>query len=106
MEFQQKRTLSSLCIDPEKEFSQVSKETATDRWKFPKLSILFLERRIPTQQEYVHITIDAEKAAQLGVKFFHDNNVNVMVVGNHDGVIPVAAFRSAIQLEITIENLK
>ena len=52
------------------------------------------------------ITIDAENAAQLGVKFFHDNNVNVMAVGNQDGVIPVAAFRSAIQLELTVENLK
>jgi hypothetical protein len=32
--------------------------------------------------------------------------VNVMAVGNPDEVIPVATFRSAIQLEITIEDLK
>ena len=52
------------------------------------------------------ISIDAEKAAQLGVKFFHDNTVNVMAVGNPDEVIPVAAFRSAIQLDLTVEDLK
>ncbi|KIM44833.1 hypothetical protein M413DRAFT_25250 [Hebeloma cylindrosporum] len=63
-------------------------------------------RSVPSQKEYVCITIDAEKAAQLGVRFFRDNSNNVMAIGNSDEVIPVAAFRSAIQLEVTIEDLK
>ena len=83
-----------------------SEQGRRDIESFAKLIIWLAERSIPVQREYVCITIDAEKAAQLGVKFFHDNNVNVMAVGNHDEVIPVAAFRSAIQLELTIEDLK
>ncbi|KAF8972682.1 KptA family-domain-containing protein [Flammula alnicola] len=61
---------------------------------------------IPDQETYLCVTIDCEKAAELGVTFYHTNDVKLYAVGNHDGVIPLEACRSALLLDISKEKLK
>jgi len=59
---------------------------------------------IPHQSRYVCITIDAQKAADMGVMFFHTHQVDLLAVGKN-GVIPVDAIRSVVELEITKKSL-
>ncbi|KAF9482628.1 hypothetical protein BDN70DRAFT_892403 [Pholiota conissans] len=67
---------------------------------------LFLER-IPPNTEVLSITIDSQKALELGVTFFHTNDVRLYAVGTPSlGVIPFEACRSAVILNVSKEKLK
>lgn len=54
--------------------------------------------------KYICITIDAQRASELGVKFFHTMDVQLLAVGRN-GTIPVEAIRSVVELEVSREDL-
>jgi len=60
---------------------------------------------IPRHEVIICITIDANKAAELGVKFFHTNMVELFAVGDRNGCIPVEAIRSVVELDISKDTL-
>jgi hypothetical protein len=74
--------------------------------KLPLDSLLktILSDIIPCQSKFICITIDAQKAAELGVMFFHTSDVELLAVGKN-GAIPVEAIRSVVELEVTKQSL-
>ncbi|KAF8159821.1 KptA family-domain-containing protein [Crassisporium funariophilum] len=61
---------------------------------------------VPRHGKVLCITIDAEKAAKSGVKFFHTDDVELIATGGHNGAIPLEAIKSAVELEVTRSTLK
>lgn len=59
---------------------------------------------VPRHSKHICITIDAQKAAELGVMFFHTLDVNLVAVGKN-GAIPVEAVRSVVELKVTKQDL-
>jgi len=59
---------------------------------------------VPRHSKHICITIDAPKAAELGVMFFHTLNVDLVAVGRN-GSIPFEALRSVVELEVTKQDL-
>jgi hypothetical protein len=59
---------------------------------------------IPRHSTSICITLDAQKAAELGVMFFHTPDVELVAVGRN-GAIPFRAMRSVVGLEVTKESL-
>lgn len=59
---------------------------------------------IPRHQRLICVTIGAQKAADLGVKFFHTGKVDLFAVGKN-GRIPPECVRSVVELEMTKETL-
>ncbi|KAF4610944.1 hypothetical protein D9613_006757 [Agrocybe pediades] len=61
--------------------------------------------RILRHAEILCITIDTEKAANLGVKFFVTSDLRYYAVGNRDGVIPLDAFHNVVKLDLKLTDL-
>lgn len=59
---------------------------------------------IPEQSKYICITIDAQRAAELGVTFFHTSDAELLAVGRN-GVIPTQVIRSVVKLDLKKEKL-
>lgn len=59
---------------------------------------------IPRNSKLICITIDAQRAAELGVMFFHTIDVELLAVGRR-GAIPAAAIRSVVEVEVSKEDL-
>ncbi|KAJ3508715.1 hypothetical protein NLJ89_g5599 [Agrocybe chaxingu] len=96
--------------------------TTMEKWPYiqkygipegPEHTIPLLQRRknfftnhIPEHKKYLCVTIDSERAARMGVMFFHTNQADLLAVGNRDGVIPLAACRSVVEMEVSKEKLR
>lgn len=62
---------------------------------------------IPDQTKVLSVTIDCQKAVQLGVMFYYTTDVTLYAVGTRGkGVIPFEACRSAVILDVSKETLK
>ncbi|KDR68004.1 hypothetical protein GALMADRAFT_1059122 [Galerina marginata CBS 339.88] len=66
---------------------------------------LFNSFAIPRNTKALCVTIDAEKAAQVGVMFFSTYDKKLLAVGNRDRVVPPETLRSAIMLEVSRTDL-
>ncbi|KAF9526097.1 hypothetical protein CPB83DRAFT_498566 [Crepidotus variabilis] len=72
---------------------------------YQKGKAFYFKNRIPRSRRLICITLDAEKAARLGVMFFHTHTIDLMAVGK-GGYIPWECVRSVLELEFTKEQLK
>lgn len=61
---------------------------------------------MPEQASVLRISIDPFKAVDLGVKFFHTKNVELIACGGWNHTIPPAAFKNVAILHFDKETLK
>jgi len=59
----------------------------------------------PDHGSAVRISIDTKKAVNMGIKFFHTQDVQLFASGGLDETIPLEAFKSVCELEFTTESL-
>ncbi|KAF8199113.1 hypothetical protein BJ912DRAFT_950949 [Pholiota molesta] len=94
----------------------VEYRTRPENWNYILLSVIptYLPqfnkhalRTHPYQTKILSVTIDCQKAVQMGVMFYYTTDVTLYAVGTPDkGVIPFEACRSAVILDVSKDTLK